>query len=244
MERITEPALTPELIGTRTDALLARLRAAAEAAGRDPSAFRLVAVSKGFGVTAVRAARQAGLTTFGENRVQEAEDKVVAVPDAEWHMVGRLQRNKARVALRLFTTIHSVDSVDLLRRLERVAHDDGRQPRLLLQVNLSREAAKAGFDADWFSAEAHRAGELATALGDLRHARVVGLMTMAAMGAPQDLARRTFAGLRQLRDRLEQQLGQPLPELSMGMTADAEEAVAEGATLVRIGTAIFGPRHP
>ncbi len=121
MVPVDEPRLDAELIGSRYAALVARLRAAAEAADRDPDAVRVVAVSKGFPTDVVLEARHAGLTRFGENRVQEALPKVAAVPDAEWHLVGRLQGNKARPAARAFATIHSVDSVDLLRRLERVA---------------------------------------------------------------------------------------------------------------------------
>lgn len=225
-----------DLIRTRTDALLARLRQAAVAAGRDPDGFRLIAVSKGFGATVVLAAREAGLTSFGENRIQEAAPKVEAVPDADWHLVGRLQSNKARAALRLFGTIHSVDSVELLRRLERIAHDDGRRTALFLQVNVSGEAGKAGF------APGALDHGLVAAVRELHAARVLGLMTIGPMGAPTDAARAVFGRLRELRDNLQDALGRPLPELSMGMSADAEAAVAEGATLVRVGTAIFGPR--
>lgn len=242
MEPIVEPPLTAALIRDRHQRLLARLRAAADAAGRDPEGFRVLAVTKGFGVQVVRAARQAGLSSFGENRVQEALPKVAALPDADWHLVGRLQSNKVRPALATFGTIHSVDSLELLRRIERIAHDDARQARLLLQVNLSGEAAKAGFEAEWFARESGRRGELAAALVEARHATVIGLMTMARDGAPEPEARATFARLRALRDGLREVSGLALPELSMGMTADADAAVAEGATLVRIGTAIFGPR--
>jgi hypothetical protein len=242
MEPIVELALTAELIRDRYERLVGRLRAAAEHAGRDPDAFRVVAVTKGFGLAVVRVAREAGLRTFGENRVQEALPKVAAFPDVDWHLVGRLQANKVRPALGAFGTLHSIDSLDLLRRVERIAHDDGRHPRILLQVNLSGESTKAGFDAEWFAAQARTRGELATALAERRHARVVGLMTMAAAGAPEPEARGTFARLRQLRDELAETSGQELPELSMGMTADAHAAVTQGATLVRVGTAIFGPR--
>jgi PLP dependent protein len=140
--------------------------------------------------------------------------------------------------------IHSIDSLDLLHRVERIAHDDGHHPRLLLQVNLSEEPAKAGFDHDWFADEAQRPGELAAALRGLRHAAVVGLMTMAREGVDDTEARGTFGRLRELRDELAKTAGLALPELSMGMTSDADAAVAEGATVLRIGTAIFGPRHP
>lgn len=242
MQPVAEPRLTPQLIRARTDGLAARLRAAAEAAGRDPDGFRIVAVTKGFGTPVVLVAREAGLARFGESRVQEAAAKVQALPDAEWHLVGRLQSNKARAAARLFSAIHSVDSLDLLGRVERIAHDEGHRIGVLLQVNLSGEEAKAGFLADWFAEQVARRGELVAALREVRHARVAGLMTMAAAGAPPGSQHATFAGLRDLRDRLRQASGLELPELSMGMTADAEAAVAEGATLLRIGTAIFGPR--
>lgn len=242
MQRIEEPALTRELIRARAETLMARLRVAAEAAGRDPGGFRLVAVTKGFGTPVARDALAAGLTLLGENRVQEAAPKVEALPGAEWHLVGHLQSNKARRALALFRVIHSVDSLELLERLDRLAHDDDRRPALLLQVNLADEHGRAGFDSAWFADQASRRGELATALAALRSARAVGLMTMAAAGATPDEQRATFGALRGLRDRLEQAAGMRLPELSMGMTADAEAAVAEGATLVRVGTALFGPR--
>jgi PLP dependent protein len=239
---VDEPPLSAELILSRWDRLRARLRQAAERAGRDPDGFRIVAVTKGFGTEVARMAVAAGLPRLGENRVQEALPKVAAVPDAEWHLVGHLQSNKARPAVGAFAWIHSVDDLALLRRLEGIGHDIGRQPELLLQVNLSGEATKSGFDPDWFVSEAGPSGELPGAVHSLRHARVRGLMTMARAGAAEDEARATFRRLRELRDGLQSSLGGPLPELSMGMTADAEAAVAEGATLVRIGTALFGPR--
>lgn len=239
---IVEPPLSAELIGARHGALLARLRRAAEAGGRDPDRFRLVAVTKGFGLDLVRAAHAAGLTSFGENRVQEALPKVAAVPDAEWHLVGRLQANKARPAVGAFGVIHSVDSVDLLRRLDRIAAEEGRAPRVLLQVNVSGEVRKGGFEMAAMQEEARRRGDLQGAIDSLSAIRVTGLMTIAPEGATAEAARSVFASLRVLRDALQQLGGHPLPELSMGMSADAEAAVAEGATLVRIGTALFGPR--
>lgn len=211
--------------------MTARLRAAAERAGRDPDGFQIVAVTKGFGIEVARAALNAGLTRLGENRVQEALPKVAALPDAEWHLVGRLQRNKARKALAAFAVVHSVDSIELLRRLADEAMRAELAPRLLLEVNVSGELTKAGFAPE-------RLEEVAPALND----RVVGLMTMARHQADEAEQRRTFATLRMLRDRLQESSGIELPELSMGMSRDAEAAVAEGATLVRIGTALFGPR--
>lgn len=240
---IDEPDLDRELIRARYGTLLARLRAAAEASGRDPDVVRVVAVTKGFPIEVVQAARQAGLTRFGENRVQEAIPKLTAVADAEWHLVGRLQANKARSAARAFAMIHSVDSLDLLQRLDRIAVEESLRPALLLQVNVSGEASKAGFPLAWFEEQARRPGELHALLRDLRAARVTGLMTIAPAGVPDQEARSVFARLRALRDALQEVAGRPFPELSMGMTADAAAAVAEGATLVRVGTAIFGPRR-
>jgi PLP dependent protein len=240
---VDEPALTPDLIRSRHDALLARLRAAAEAARRDPGALRIVAVTKGFGSAVIRAAHAAGLSRFGENRIQEAIPKMAAAPEAEWHLVGHLQGNKARPAARGFAAIHSVDSLDLLLRLDRIAAEELLSPIVLLQVNVSGEATKAGFDLAWFGDELRRPTSLLAAVAGVAAVRVAGLMTIGPAGAPVEESRRVFAMLRHLRDELEQVSGRPLPELSMGMTADAEAAVAEGATLVRIGTAIFGPRR-
>jgi pyridoxal phosphate enzyme (YggS family) len=213
----------------------------AEGAGRDPAGFRVVAVTKGFGVAVVQAALSAGLATFGENRVQEAAAKVGAAPTADWHLIGHLQSNKARPAVRLFGTIHSVDSLSLLDRIERIAHDDGRRPQVLLQVNVGGERERAGFALDWFRAQADDPrGPLVQALAGVRHAEIMGLMVMASLDAGPASAQ--FATVRQLAERLRQASGLALPELSMGMTSDAEDAVRQGATLLRLGTAIFGPR--
>lgn len=239
---VDEPNLDEALIRERLTSLTARLRASAEAAGRDPDGFRVVAVTKGFGPEVVHLAVRAGLTRLGENRVQEALPKVAAEPGAEWHLVGHLQSNKARRAVGAFSWIHSVHDLALLRRLESIAHDSGSVPRLLLQVNLTDEPAKSGWEQAAFAREIAPGSELAAVLRDLRHARVAGLMTIARFGAPEAEARATFRTLRELRDGLEQATGIGFPELSMGMTADAGAAVAEGATIVRVGTALFGPR--
>lgn len=224
-------APTGEQIIARHERLKARLRVAAERAGIDPDGFQIVAVTKGFDVAVARAAVDAGLHALGENRVQEALPKIEQLPGAEWHLVGRLQRNKARKAIDAFAVIHSVDSLELLRRLDDDATAAERAPRLLLQVNVSGEATKAGFAPDALA-------EVVPALSS----RVVGLMTMARQDADEGEQGRTFATLRRLRDELQQRAGVGLPELSMGMSRDAEAAVAEGATLLRIGTALFGPR--
>lgn len=221
---------TSEQIRERHDRLLNRLREAAEANGHDPDRLTIVAVTKAWPVEIARAAMDAGLNLLGESRVQEAEPKIAELPEAEWHFIGRLQSNKARRAARGFAVIHSVDSVDLLRRIGDVARDEGRSPRLLLQVNVSGEEAKAGLSPDQLLA------------ASLPTDGLVGLMTIAPMGASVADARAIFSRLRELRDRLRDAAGIGLPELSMGMSADAEAAAAEGATLVRIGTALFGSR--
>lgn len=221
-------------IAERAGALRARLDAAAERAGRDPASVRIVAVTKTWPVEVARAALDAGLVALGENRVQEALPKVVALPEAEWHLVGHLQANKARAAVGAFAWIHSIDSPVLLRRVDALAHEAGAHPRLLLQVNVTGEPQKAGLaPADL------EAPELIEAMRGLRNTRVEGLMTIARAG---DDPRPAFATLRRLRDELRARSGGVLEELSMGMSGDAEEAVEEGATLVRVGTALFGPR--
>ena len=224
------PALV-EGIRKHHEELTARLRRIAEENGHDPARLNVVGVTKTHPVEVVRAALAAGITRLGESRVQEAEPKIEAVPGAEWHFIGRLQSNKARRAVRAFAVIHSVDTIELLRRVDEIAASEGRAPRILLQVNVSGEVGKAGMDA--------------SALAEVEQpttARLVGLMTIAPMHAGEEGARSVFAGLRGLRDALQERMGQALPELSMGMSADAEAAAAEGATLVRIGTALFGPR--
>jgi pyridoxal phosphate enzyme (YggS family) len=223
--------IDPAPLRSRHEQLLTQLRDVADTHGHDPARLRIVAVTKTHPIALVRAAWSAGMTTLGESRVQEAEPKIAAVPDAEWHLVGRLQANKVRRAVRGFAAIHSVDSEELLERIVRIADEEGRRPRLLLEVNVSGEGSKAGLAPD-------RLRRLAVPSG----ADVVGLMTIAPMGIAVDEARDVFRTLRVLRDDLSQRLGRELPELSMGMSADAEAAAAEGATLVRIGTALFGPR--
>jgi PLP dependent protein len=218
----------------RHEQLLGRLREAAAANGHDPDRLRVVAITKTHPVELVQTAVDAGLTRFGENRVQEAEPKIAAIGTVDWHLVGHLQSNKARRAVRAFDAIHSIDSVDLLRRVATIAAEENRTPDLLLQVGVSGEPSKSGM-----APEALSTAELVTAA---REAAIAGLMTIAPMGASAPEARAVFRTVRELRDRLREATGLELPELSMGMSADAEAAAAEGATLVRIGTALFGPR--
>ena len=224
-------ALGPGELRERHGRLLDRLRDVAAAHGHDPERLRIVGVTKTHPIAVARAAVEAGITRLGESRIQEAEPKVDAIPEAEWHFIGHLQSNKARRAVRSFATIHSADAPDLLRRVDAIAAEEDTALEVLLQVNLSGEATKAGMPP----------ARLAEILGPTR-VRLVGLMTIAPIGIAADDARVVFRRLREERDRLAQRLGIGLPELSMGMSADAEAAAAEGATLVRIGTALFGPR--
>ena len=235
MEIVGSEPPSVEQIRERYDRLLTRLRAAAEASGHDPDRLRIIAVTKGHPVELVRRAVSAGLTMIGENRIQEAEPKIAAAPvECEWHLIGQLQSNKERRAVRAFQTIHSIASAAQLERVWQRAADEPRRPRLLLQVNVSGESTKSGIGA----------GEvLQPPMFDaVREAQPVGLMTIGPMGASVELARAIFGRLRGLQEELRQATGLELPELSMGMSADAEAAAAEGATLVRIGTALFGPR--
>ena len=213
-----------------------RIEAAAVAAGRAPDAARLVAVSKTVGEIRVRAAYGLGQRAFGENRVQELKRKAGCLPsDCEWHLIGHLQRNKVRDAVRTATWIHSVDSIPLLQRVERIAGEEERRPRILIQANISAETTKHGVDV-----AAARAVLEETLVCE--HLDCCGFMTMAPYGAAEGDLRRIFGALRELRDTCAAEFGRPLPELSMGMSGDYETAVAEGATLVRIGTAVFGAR--
>jgi pyridoxal phosphate enzyme (YggS family) len=214
-----------------------RMAAAAARAGRDPTSVRLVAVSKTYPAEAVRAAYDAGHNLFGENRVQELLEKAPALPATlEWHLIGHLQGNKAAKAVTHAACIQAVDSAALLHRLDRLAGEASKRLPVLLEINISGEDTKFGLRDD----DAIRAcAEAALSCANLAWQ---GLMTMAPFDAPEAELRRTFAGLRELRDRLARDLATPLPELSMGMSGDFEAAIAEGATLVRIGTAIFGTR--
>jgi len=218
-----------------------RIERTAEAAGRDPATVRVVAVSKGFGVDVVRAALTVGLRAFGESRVQEAEPKVAAIPEVDWHLVGHLQSNKARRAVAAFATIDAVDSLELLNRLEAVASELGVTRRALLQVNLTAAPGQHGFDSRDLDAAA-RDGRLAAALGARHAVTVAGLMGIGPFTDDATASRAAFAGLRGLRNRLEEASGRALPDLSMGMSGDLEAAVVEGATELRLGTALFGPR--
>ena len=218
-------------------AVLERIADAAARSGRDPAAVRLVAVSKTVDAERVRAAVSAGLTELGENRVQELAAKAPLVPGARWHLIGPLQSNKVRRAVEVADVIQSVDSLELGRRLDRIAAElrPGAPLPVLLQVNVDDDPAKAGF----------RPADLAAALDELlglAGLRVDGLMTIGRLVDDPEAARPTFAALRTLAERLRR--GHPGlgPELSMGMSDDYPVAVEEGATIVRVGRALFGER--
>ena len=225
--------------------LQSRLAQAATRAGRSPAEITLVAVSKTHGPDKVAEAARAGLRVFGENRVEEAAPKMaaVALPGLSWHMIGHIQSRKADdVARAGFALVHSVDSVKLVERLSRLSAAAGRVQPILLECNVSGEASKEGFavrtEADWQA----RLPEFAAVLA-LPGVRVQGLMTMAPIGPDPEAARPVFRRLREWRDYLRIHLPQgDWRDLSMGMTDDFEPAIAEGATLVRIGRAIFGER--
>ncbi len=223
-------------IPARLSSVRSRLERAAASAGRDPREIRLIAVSKTFGIEAVRAAASAGQVDFGENRVQEALDKIDLAKglSLRWHLIGHLQSNKARRTLPMVRWIHAVDSLKLLRALDALVGDLGLTvpPPVCLQVNTSGEETKHG----WTPAGVI---EDAEAIAACRAIPVVGLMTMAAWGTDAETARPSFVQLRQTRDALRVRTGLALPDLSMGMSGDFESAVEEGATLVRVGSALL-----
>lgn len=214
-----------------------RIHAACAAANRDPASVALLPVTKTHPPEAALFAHEAGFVSVGENRVQEAAAKRPDAPAAlRWELIGHLQSNKAAAALAAFDRIQSLDSIGLAERLDRLAADAGKVLPVLLQANSGADAAKFGtgdFDA------LLRLAERAAALPALR---LEGLMTIPALDADTAVARRAFDTLREWRDALEARLGTRLPELSMGMSGDLEEAVAAGSTLVRVGTALFGKR--
>lgn len=226
----------------RAEALLGRVASAAARAGRAAREVKLVAVTKTHPASLIREAYAAGLREFGENRVQEADEKIEELArettEARWHLIGRLQANKARRAARLFDVIHSVDSAALADRLERVCEEEGRERLdVLVQVDLAQEATKGGASVE----ELHAVAETLKACTRLRFK---GLMTLPPFYEDAELVRPYFRRLRELRDELRASgaFVESEGELSMGMTHDFEVAIEEGATLVRVGTALFGAR--
>jgi pyridoxal phosphate enzyme (YggS family) len=223
------------LLAQRLRGVQQRIAAACRRAGRSADEVTLVAITKTVDVDVARLLPELGIVDLGESRPQELWKKSAALPNSiRWHLVGHLQRNKIEPTLPLVNLIHSVDSVRLLEGLEQECAKRQRHIRVLLEVNASREEAKHGFDPQEIPA-------LGQSISRYPHLQIAGLMTMAAMSDNPEDARPAFAELRRLRDQLRQLLRQPnaLPELSMGMTNDFEVAIEEGATLVRIGSALF-----
>jgi len=220
----------------RADAVVARIRLACAAAGRDAAGVELLAVTKSHPPEAVELAARYGLRSVGENRVQEGADKRARTAAAvKWELIGHLQSNKARLAVQNFDRIQSVDSARLAGILDRIAGELGRTLPVLLQVNAGLDPAKSG-------AEPEAAPALLEAALGCANLRVEGLMTIAPLSDDPGVARRAFSNLREIRDRLSSAAGAALGVLSMGMSGDIEAAVAEGSTLVRVGSALFGPR--
>jgi pyridoxal phosphate enzyme (YggS family) len=229
---------TMEPIAENLAQIRSQIADAAAKSGRPVSDIVLVAISKTHEAEKVRAAFDAGQEIFGESRVQEARAKIPLLPSAaRWHFVGRLQKNKIRHALPLFEFFHSVDSIELARDMNRIAEEEGLRPRVLLEVNVAGEGSKIGFAPDVLRAQME-------ALLELPRLTIEGLMTIPPFAAEAEASRRYFAELRELRDRFAAEFQIGLPQLSMGMSNDFAVAIEEGATLVRVGTAIFGKRTP
>ncbi|MCX6976120.1 MAG: YggS family pyridoxal phosphate-dependent enzyme [Verrucomicrobia bacterium] len=217
-------------------AIRSRMKSAADRVDRQVSDIKLVAVSKTYPPSVIREAWDAGQRVFGENRVQDALPKILELPaEAEWHFIGHLQSNKIRKALPAFTLIHGVDNPELAIQINRIAGEMGLTARVLLETNFSGEASKFGFSPDALRQNLED-------LLSLPHLCVKGLMTMAPYSEDPEKARPFFSALRESRDELTTKTQHPLPELSMGMSGDFEVAIEEGATIVRIGSSIFGHR--
>lgn len=229
--------MEPDEIAANLEMVRETIAEAERKSGRSAGSVELVAVTKTHSAEVVQLAVDAGQLLFGENRVQEAKAKIPELPSKlRWHLIGHLQSNKARLALTLFELIHGVDSIDLLQHLNRVAEDVGVFPRVLLQVNVAGESSKFGFPPQKLLSEVE-------SIVQIDRLQIEGLMTIPPLAPSPEQSRKYFVQLRELRDRLEREFKFPLPHLSMGMTADYGVAVEEGATLVRVGTAIFGERR-
>jgi pyridoxal phosphate enzyme (YggS family) len=224
-------------IADRLAVVRRRVDAAASDCGRDPAAITLISVGKTFPAEVVEEAVAAGATDLGENRVQEAVAKKPGVSEARWHLIGPLQRNKARAALEVFDVFHTVDRFEIADRLQYLLTEHWPERRLdvLLEINVANEPKKAG-------ALPEEASELLEHALGCDRLSVCGLMAIPPWVENPEASRPWFRKLRELRDRLQDEMSHPLPELSMGMSHDFEIAIAEDATMIRVGTAIFGPR--
>ncbi len=225
-----------EQVAGNLEAVCEEIAKALATAGRRSEDVQLIAVSKKQDAEKVRAAFDAGQPIFGESRVQEARVKIPLLPSAaRWHFIGHLQKNKIRHALPLFELFHSIDSLDLAREVERISDGEGLRPRVLLEVNVAGEGSKIGFSAQQLRA-------VMEMLLGLNRLNIEGLMTIPPLAPAAEDSRKYFAALRELRDHLQEEFAVQLPQLSMGMSGDYAIAIEEGATLVRVGTAIFGTR--
>lgn len=214
----------------------ARITAACERAKRDPASVTLMAVSKGMPPELVREAADLGLTLFGENKVQEAKAKIPLCPSRlRWHLIGHLQSNKCRDAVHFFEMIHGVDSLALAQEINKWADKQAKTMPILLEVNLAGESTKFGYTREQVLADL-------AAINALPKLEIHGLMTIAPWSPDPERAQPIFRQLRELKTLCEDRLGAPLPHLSMGMSGDFEAAIEEGATIVRVGTSLFGPR--
>ena len=220
---------------TRLARLEEGIATAAKRAGRNPAEIELVAVSKTQPVENIQQALRAGLLQFGENKVQEGRGKIESIGRGVWHLIGHLQTNKVREAVRLFDFIDSVDRLDLAEEIARRAEIIGKVQKVLLQVNIAGESAK-------FGCAPASARALAEAINALPRLALQGLMTIAPYSSEPEKSRPHFSGLRELRDNIEDETGLRLPVLSMGMSGDYAVAIDEGSTSIRIGTALFGER--
>lgn len=223
-------------VNERLEVIRAQIQASVAAAGRAPGDIELVAVSKNHPSESIQEAVDCGQNVFGESRIQEAIAKIPMLSSSiRWHFIGHLQKNKIRRALPLFELLHSVDSLPLAQQIDRIAGELGLFPHVLLEVNVAGESSKFGFSSD----EITRHMEDLLSLGRLQ---IDGLMTIAPYADDPEHSRRYFARLRELRDSLQKSAGVQLPTLSMGMSGDFNVAIEEGATMIRVGTSIFGER--
>jgi hypothetical protein len=223
-------------VAQNLDSIQQRIRAACERAGRPFESVTLLAVTKGQPPDAVSEAGRLGLTHFGENKIQEAKAKIpLCSGKLRWHFIGHLQSNKCRDAVELFEMIQSVDSLNVAQEISKRAEQAGKTMPILLEVNLAGEASKFGYRPETLETELNQ-------INSLPRLEIHGLMTVPPWTSNAENVRPVFRQLRELKERAEQVLGAPLPQLSMGMSGDFEVAIEEGATIVRIGTALFGPR--
>ena len=218
------------------DSIRQRIAIACARAGRDPASVTLMAVSKGMPPELVREAAELGLNLFGESKVQEARAKIPLCPGRlRWQMIGHLQSNKCRDAVQMFEMIQSVDSLELAWEINKCADRQAKTMPVLLEVNLAGESTKFGYKPEGVLADLE-------AINALPRLEVHGLMTIAPWSADAEKVRPRFRQLRELKERCEERLGAPLPQLSMGMSGDFDVAIEEGATLIRVGTSLFGTR--